>query len=54
MKKENKSYLAIYVDQETKDRFMKIKRENPLKNSAFVNHLLDLLEQEKEGKENDK
>lgn len=58
MKKENKSYLAIYVDHETKDRFMKIKKQNPLKNDAFVSHLLDLYEreqiQEKEGKENDK
>ena len=42
MKKENKSYLAIYVDHETKDRFMKIKKQNPLKNDAFVSHLLDL------------
>ena len=58
MKKENKSYLAIYVDHEIKDRFMKIKKQNPLKNDAFVSHLLDLYEheqnQEKESKENDK
>ena len=58
MKKENKSYLAIYVDHETKDRFMKIKKQNPLKNDAFVSHLLDLYEreqiQEKEGNDNDK
>ena len=53
MKKENKSYLAIYVDQETKDRFMKVKKENPLKNTAFVNHLLDLLDKEKEGKDHE-
>lgn len=46
MKKENKSYLAIYVDHETKDRFMKIKKQNPLKNTAFVSHLLDLYERE--------
>ena len=58
MKKENKSYLAIYVDNETKDRFMKIKKENPLKNDAFVSHLLDLyIESKKDqngGNENDK
>ena len=57
MKKENKSYLAIYVDLETKDRFMKIKKQNPLKNDAFVSHLLDLYEkeqnQEKEGKDHE-
>ena len=57
MKKENKSYLAIYVDHETKDRFMKIKKQNPLKNTAFVSHLLDLYEreqiQEKEGKDHE-
>ena len=55
MKKENKSYLAIYVDQETKDRFMKIKKQNPLKNDAFVSHLLDLYQQsqEKEGNDNE-
>ena len=57
MKKENKSYLAIYVDQETKDRFMKVKKESPLKNDAFVSHLLHLYEkeqnQQKEGKSND-
>ena len=57
MKKENKSYLAIYVDHETKDRFMKIKKQNPLKNDHFINHLLDLYEreqiQEKEGKDNE-
>ena len=46
MKKENKSYLAIYVDYEIKDRFMKIKKQNPLKNDAFVSHLLDLYERE--------
>ena len=58
MKKENKSYLAIYVDQETKDRFMKIKKQNPLKNDHFINHLLDLYEreqpQEREDKDNAK
>ena len=56
MRKENKSYLAIYVDHETKDRFMKIKKQNPLKNDAFINHLLDLYQQsqESEDKENDK
>ena len=58
MKKENKSYLAIYVDQETKDRFMKVKKENPLKNDHFINHLLDLYEreqtQEREDKDNAK
>ena len=57
MKKENKSYLAIYVDHETKDRFMKIKKQNPLKNDAFVLHLLDLYEreqiQEKEGNDHE-
>ena len=57
MRKENKSYLAIYVDHEIKDRFMKIKKQNPLKNDAFVSHLLDLYEkeqtQENGGKDNE-
>ena len=53
MKKENKSYLAIYVDHEIKDRFMKIKKQNPLKNDAFVSHLLDLYQQSQENGGND-
>ena len=53
MKNENKSYLAIYVDNETKDRFMKIKKENPLKNDAFVSHLLDLYEDSKKDQNGD-
>ena len=32
----------------------KVLKENPLKNDAFVNHLLDLLQKEREDKENDK
>ena len=61
MKKENKTYLAVYVNNETKDRFMKIKKECPLRNDAFINYLLNLYEgkdiniiQEKEVEENDK
>lgn len=57
MRKENKSYLAIYVDNETKDHFMKIKKQNPLKNDAFVLHLLELYQreqnQQKEGKDHE-
>ena len=58
MKKENRANLNSYVSKETKERFDKFKKESPLKNDAFINHLLDLYEreqiQEKEGKENDK
>ena len=61
MKKENKAYLAVYVNNETKDRFMKIKKECPLRNDAFINYLLNLYEgkgininQQKEGNDNDK
>ena len=57
MKKENRVNLNSYVSKETKQRFDKIKKENPLKNDAFVSHLLDLYEreqiQEKEGKDNE-
>ena len=58
MKKENRVNLNSYVSKETKERFDKFKKESPLKNDAFINHLLDLLEkeqiQEKEVEENDK
>ena len=60
MKKENKTYLAVYVNNETKDRFMKIKKECPLRNDAFINYLLNLYEgkgfninQQKEGNDNE-
>ena len=58
MKKEDRANLNSYVSKETKERFDKFKKESPLKNDAFINHLLDLLEkeqiQEKEVEENDK
>ena len=57
MKKENRVNLNSYVSKETKERFDKIKKQNPLKNDAFVSHLLDLYEreqnQEKEVEENE-
>lgn len=58
MKKENKANLNSYVSKETKERFDRIKKESPLKNDHFINHLLDLYEkeqnQEKEGNNNAK
>ena len=57
MKKEDRANLNSYVSKETKERFDKFKKESPLKNDAFINHLLDLLEkeqtQEKEVEENE-
>ena len=57
MFKDNKIQVSALVQKQTKERFDKIKKESPLKNDAFINHLLDLLEreqiQEKEGKENE-
>ena len=57
MKKENRANLNSYVSKDTKERFDKFKKESPLKNDAFINHLLDLLEreqiQENGGKENE-
>ena len=58
MFKDNKIQVSALVQKETKQRFDKIKKECPLKNDAFINHLLDLYEkeqiQEKEDKYNDK
>ena len=58
MKNQIKATLTAYVYKETKERFDNAKKQTDLKNDAFINHLLDLLEreqiQEKEGKENDK
>ena len=55
---KNKVNINSYVSKETKERFDRIKKESPLKNDAFINHLLDLLEkdqnQQKEGKDNAK
>ena len=55
MFKDNKIQVSALVQKETKQRFDKIKKECPLKNDAFINHLLDLYEQtqEKEGKDHE-
>lgn len=58
MFKDNKIQVSALVQKETKQRFDKIKKECPLKNDHFINHLLDLYEneqnQQKEDKDNDK
>lgn len=58
MFKDNKIQVSALVQKQTKERFDKIKKECPLKNDHFINHLLDLYEkeqnQQKEGKDNDK
>ena len=58
MFKDNKIQVSALVQKETKQRFDKIKKECPLKNDHFINHLLDLYEreqtQEREDKDNAK
>ena len=54
MKNQVKATLTAYVYKETKERFDNAKKQTDLKNAAFINHLLDLLEKENGGKENDK
>ena len=46
MFKDNKIQVSALVQKETKQRFDKIKKECPLKNDHFINHLLDLYERE--------
>ena len=58
MKNQVKATLTAYVYKETKERFENAKKQTDLKNDAFINHLLDLLEkeqnQEREGKDHEK
>ena len=55
MKNHVKATLTAYVYKETKERFDNAKKQTDLKNDAFINHLLDLLEREQnqEREEND-
>ena len=46
MKNQVKATLTAYVYKETKERFDNAKKQTDLKNDAFINHLLDLLEKE--------
>ena len=54
MKNQVKATLTAYVYKETKERFDNAKKQTDLKNDAFINHLLDLLEKENGVEENDK
>lgn len=57
MFKDNKIQVSALVQKQTKERFDKIKKSCPLKNDAFINHLLDLYEnnqnQEREDKDHE-
>lgn len=53
MNNQQKATLTAYVNKQTKERFDHAKKQTDLKNDAFINHLLDLLEQEQGGKDND-
>ena len=53
MKNQVKASLTAYVYKETKERFDNAKKQTDLKNDAIINHLLDLLENENGGKENE-
>ena len=56
MRNENKSYITVYVNNETRDKFREIMKESGYKGDMFINVLLKLYQQiqEKEGKDNDK
>ena len=42
MRNENKSYITVYVNNETRDKFREIMKESGFKGDMFINVLLKL------------
>ena len=55
MRNENKSYITVYVNNDTRDKFREVMKESGYKGDMFINVLLKLYLQiqEKEGNDNE-
>lgn len=49
MRNENKSYITVYVNNETRNKFREIMKESGYKGDMFINVLLNLYEQKTKG-----
>lgn len=52
MRNENKSYITVYVNNETRDKFREIMKESGYKGDMFVNVLLNLYQEKTKGGNN--
>ena len=52
MRNENKSYITVYVNNETRDKFREIMKESGYKGDMFINVLLKLYSQNQQKEEN--